>query len=58
MKYIIWWDAGSGMEHEVVDVPRGKDPEELAYNAWKDAVVSQADYGAKEYTEEAMEDFL
>lgn len=55
-KYIIRWDAGYGDEYEVIDAPDQVKAKRAAYELWRDAVESNADYDAQEYTDELAED--
>jgi len=56
MKYIIYWDAGYGEEREVVEATDVFEANKIAYETWKEAVESHADYGVEgESTEELKE---
>jgi len=57
MKYIIKWGAGFGCSYDIVEAKNKDDADLMAYEAWKDEVESNADYGAQEYTKELAEEY-
>ena len=57
MKYLITWNAGYGQCEESVDADTQEDALEDAYEAWLDAVQSEAEYDAKPMTAELAEEY-
>ena len=55
-KYVIRWDAGYGMNEEVMEAAHIDDAESLAYLSWKDDVESQAEYSAEPLTKDLAEE--
>ena len=56
-KYIISWDAGFGIEYEVVEVEDHDAAIHEAYEAWREEAESNAIYDSKEWTEELAEEY-
>ena len=56
MKWIIRFNYGYGDDYEVIDADSREEAERAAYEAWREAAESQADYSAEEYTEEMAEE--
>lgn len=57
MKYLIKWDAGFGLETDVVDVDTQEQAEEEAYMSWKEDVETQASYSAEPLTKDSAEEY-
>lgn len=59
MKYIVKINYGYGYEYEEVEAEGEDEALEMAYEAWRDAVETNADYSVVgEWTEELANDYL
>lgn len=56
-KYLIKWDAGYGECYDVIDANDENEALNVAYEAWHDAVQSQAEYGAEILTDELADEY-
>lgn len=56
-KYIIMWDAGYGMNYDVVEAESYGKAEIMAYDEWKEEAESNATFSAMEYTDELAEEY-
>ncbi len=57
-KFIIQWDAGYGKNYDVVECDTEQQAEKLAYEAWREDVEINADYGVVgEATDELMDEY-
>lgn len=57
IKCLIKWDAGCGEEYKVIHITSLEEAEKIAYTYWREAVESQADYGALELTEDVINEY-
>ena len=57
-KFIISWDAGFGVDGEIIEAPDEAAAVKEAYQRWHDAAENQAVYSAVPYSKEAAEDLL
>ena len=57
-EYLIMFNAGYGEEYSSIEADSLEEATEFAYEEWRQAVESQADYYAKEMTDELREDYL
>ena len=55
-KYLISWDAGYGTMYDVVKAESHDEAMEDAYQSWREAAESQAEYNAEELTPELAEE--
>lgn len=51
-KYIITWDIGFGENAEIVEAKDKKEARKIAYDRWRDDAENEANYNAKDYSEE------
>ena len=51
-KYIINWNAGFGVNREVIEAETLEEAEKQAFEEWQEEVENNAEYGAEEWTEE------
>jgi len=59
MRFIIRWNAGYGNSYEEVNVSSLEEAERMAYEAWKEEIENDADYGViAEATDEWREKYL
>lgn len=56
-KWIIRTNYGYGDSYEVVEAESRDDADTIAYDTWREAVESNADYGTLEYNEENCGDY-
>lgn len=54
-KFIITWNAGYGECAEIVEAKNQDEADSAAYNSWREAAESEADFGAEPYTDERAE---
>ena len=55
-KWIIRWNAGYGDDYDCVEFETEDEADHCAYESWRDAVESDADYEAVPWTQDLAED--
>lgn len=56
-KYLLKWDAGYGTETEVIECATHEEADDAAYERWREAVESSADWSAEPLTKELAADY-
>ena len=55
-KYLIKWNAGYGEMTDVAECASQEEADNIAYESWREAAESNADYAAEVLTQELAED--